>query len=93
MNKCSCFLTHSPFQMPYDYCSVMHYGPYSFSKYQLSRPTMLTRDPNYQFTIGKPNSRKGLSFYDAKIVNVMYKCNGKCPKNRGCKVTSRCTVG
>jgi len=73
------------FGMPYDYCSVMHYGPYSFSRYQIARPTMLTKDPNYSFTIGRPNSRKGLSFYDAKIINVMYKCNAKCAKNSRCK--------
>jgi len=73
------------FGIPYDYCSIMHYGPYSFSKYQISRPTMLARDPNYQFAIGKPNSRKGLSFYDAKIINTMYKCNSKCPKAPRCK--------
>merc|ERR1712198_638986 len=73
------------FGIPYDYCSIMHYGPYSFSEYQISRPTMLARDPNYQFAIGKPNSRKGLSFYDAKIINTMYKCNSKCPKAPRCK--------
>merc|ERR550534_626683 len=73
------------FGIPYDYCSVMHYGPYSFSMYQISRPTMLTKDPNYQFTIGRPNDRKRLSFYDAKIINLMYKCNEKCPENPRCK--------
>ena len=81
------FLTCTIFmQIPYDYCSVMHYGPYSFSMYQISRPTMLTKDPNYQFTIGRPNDRKSLSFYDAKIINLMYKCNEKCPENPRCKV-------
>ena len=59
---------------------------YAFSKYQTSKPTMLTKDPNYQFTIGNPNSRKGLSFYDAKIINIMYKCNEKCNRNPRCKV-------
>jgi len=73
------------FGIPYDYCSIMHYGPYSFSKYQTSRPTMMTKDPNYQFAIGKPNTRKGLSFYDAKVINIMYKCNSKCRTNRQCK--------
>jgi len=75
----------SPMGIPYDYCSIMHYGPYSFSKYQTSRPTMLTKDPNYQFAIGKPNTRKGLSFYDAKVINLMYKCNAKCSSNPRCK--------
>ena len=68
----------------------MHYGPYAFSKYQVSRPTMLTKDPNYQFTIGSPNTRKGLSFYDAKIINTMYKCNAKCRANPRCKVRWVC---
>jgi len=66
--------------IPYDYCSIMHYGPKYFSANK--KFTMLTKDQDYQWTIG---SASHLSFYDAKIVNLMYKCNEDCPKNPSCK--------
>lgn len=68
------------FGIPYDYCSIMHYGPKYFASNK--KFTMLTRDQDYQHTIG---SASHLSFYDAKIVNLMYKCNSHCPKNSACK--------
>jgi len=66
--------------IPYDFCSIMHYGPKYFSSNR--KFTMLTKDQDYQWTIG---SAANLSFDDAKIVNMMYKCNQHCPRNPGCK--------
>ena len=67
--------------IPYDYCSVMHYGPYSYVK-SMSKMTYVTKNPAYQLSIGHA---KHLSFNDIKLVNLMYKCNAKCPSNRSCK--------
>jgi len=66
--------------IPYDYCSIMHYGNMAYSpnyKY-----TILTTDPKYQMRIGESQH---LAFSDSKIINLMYKCNDKCGKNPGCK--------
>jgi len=66
----------------YDFCSIMHYGNLAFSN--TAHFTILTRNQDYQFTIGNPG-KKHLTFEDAKIVNLLYKCNSKCPANPGCK--------
>jgi len=59
--------------IPYDYCSVMHYGPKYYSANR--KFTMLSRDQDYQWSMG---SAQNLSFYDAMIVNKMYKCDKHC---------------
>jgi len=66
----------------YDFCSIMHYGNLAFSNN--AHFTILTRDQDYQFTIGNPG-KKHLTFEDAKIVNLLYKCNSQCPAQPRCK--------
>uniref|UniRef100_A0A914R335 Metalloendopeptidase n=1 Tax=Panagrolaimus davidi TaxID=227884 RepID=A0A914R335_9BILA len=60
--------------IPYDYGSVMHYGSTAFSADGMSK-TLLTRDPNYQYTIGQ---RERLSFYDIQVINKAYCEDAKC---------------
>jgi len=80
--------------VPYDYQSIMHYGQTAFTKD--GEPTMITRDPSWQFRIG---AAKDLSFGDIKTVNLMYKCAEKnncrkrsCPgggfQDKNCKCVS-----
>uniref|UniRef100_A0AC35G759 Zinc metalloproteinase n=1 Tax=Panagrolaimus sp. PS1159 TaxID=55785 RepID=A0AC35G759_9BILA len=64
--------------IPYDYGSVMHYGSTAFSADGMSK-TLLTRDPNYQYTIGQ---RERLSFYDIQVINKAY-CEDKCNDKDG----------
>jgi len=66
----------------YDFCSIMHYGNLAFSNN--AHFTILTRNQDYQFTIGNPG-KKHLTFEDAKIVNILYKCNSKCKSQPSCK--------
>uniref|UniRef100_A0A0M3HHL0 Metalloendopeptidase n=1 Tax=Ascaris lumbricoides TaxID=6252 RepID=A0A0M3HHL0_ASCLU len=63
----------------YDYGSVMHYPSDGFSAN--GRDTLEALDPNYQSTIGQ---RTGLSFSDAKKVNLAY-CNGTCYHRLQCQ--------
>ncbi|XP_076452811.1 blastula protease 10-like isoform X2 [Babylonia areolata] len=68
------------YDVPYDYYSIMHYGPKAFSVN--GGLTIKTRDPKYQNVIG---NRKGLSFRDIKLANLMYNCNARCTnKNVRC---------
>ncbi|XP_025092025.1 blastula protease 10-like [Pomacea canaliculata] len=60
------------FDVPYDYESIMHYGPKAFSV--TGGETIRTRDPTYQSVIG---NRNGLSFLDIKLANLMYGCSRK----------------
>ena len=39
-----------------------------------NEPTIITHDPWWQFVIG---TVKKLSFSDAEVVNLIYKCSGK----------------
>jgi len=66
--------------IPYDYCSIMQYGPRSFSK--TGGFTILTKDQEYQLSIGRSES---VSFSDAKMVNLMYDCNAACPAQPSCR--------
>uniref|UniRef100_A0AC35FHC2 EGF-like domain-containing protein n=2 Tax=Panagrolaimus sp. PS1159 TaxID=55785 RepID=A0AC35FHC2_9BILA len=67
------------FGVPYDYGSVMHYDPYSFSRN--NQPTIQTIDFNYQDTIGQ---RIELSFNDVKKINFAY-CNSTCSSRLPCQ--------
>ncbi|XP_076066921.1 blastula protease 10-like [Oratosquilla oratoria] len=55
--------------VPYDYTSVMHYGSKFFSIN--GEFTLMTKDPFRQDLLG---NRKGLSFRDIKMANIMYGC-------------------
>jgi len=57
------------FGTPYDYYSVMHYGPNFYSKNK--KPTMVPKTSSYKKVIG---NRVALSLGDAKRLNAMYKC-------------------
>lgn len=70
----------SNYGIPYDYCSIMHYGNMAYSPD--NKYTVLTVDPEFQFRIGESQH---LAFSDAKVINLMYECNEKCPKNPSCK--------
>ncbi len=55
--------------VPYDFNSVMHYGPTAFGiKGQM---TIQTLDPSKQGRIG---NRNGFSGYDILQMNLLYKC-------------------
>jgi len=58
---------------PYDFSSMMHYGPYAFSANR--RPVMQTIDPSKQKLIGQ---RHGFSEVDKKQLGLMYNkiCTG-----------------
>merc|ERR1711872_532973 len=72
------------FGIPYDYCSIMQYGPTAFSANR--EFTVLAKDFDYQWSLGWHQfNTEGLTFSDAKVVNLMYKCNAHCPANSECK--------
>ncbi|XP_072317420.1 meprin A subunit beta-like [Eucyclogobius newberryi] len=56
--------------VPYDYMSVMHYGPDAFSNG--NGPTIITKDKAFQDVIGQ---RLEMSPSDVKELNLLYKCN------------------
>jgi len=74
----------SRFDTPYDYCSIMHYGPRYFAKDEDKRRaerslfSMVPMDLDYISVIGR-SSEHGISYYDATIVNKMYKCRVTVP--------------
>ncbi|KAM8847667.1 meprin A subunit beta-like [Synchiropus picturatus] len=56
--------------VPYNYRSLLHYGPLEFSKG--FKPVILNKDPKYQDVIGQSEE---MSPGDAKKLNLRYKCN------------------
>ncbi|XP_039182144.1 meprin A subunit alpha-like [Crotalus tigris] len=60
----------SDLNTPYDYESVMHYGPYSFSK-NSSVPTITTKIPEFNNIIGQSQD---MSKTDVERLNRMYHC-------------------
>jgi len=73
----------SNFGMPYDYCSLMHYGATAFGG---RRFTIVPKDLDYLAVIGRSHARGAdLTYTDATIVNKMYGCSNSvaqtsCPK-------------
>merc|ERR1712212_1419440 len=72
----------SNFGMPYDYCSLMHYGATAFGGRKF---TIIPKDLDYLAVIGKSHTSADLTYTDAAIVNKMYNCNRStaqtsCPK-------------
>ncbi|XP_074652825.1 uncharacterized protein LOC141907149 [Tubulanus polymorphus] len=69
------------YSVGYDYMSVMHYGERAFSTN--GQKTIIAKQSQYQEKMGQ---RKGFSFNDVKLANLMYNCHGhcgdkKCPEN------------
>lgn len=62
----------------YDYKSVMHYPSWGFSTSPFEKITMSTLNPTYQYLIDE--QRQGLTFKDIKVMNIIYECQQKCPK-------------
>merc|ERR1711942_562641 len=73
----------SNFGMPYDYCSLMHYGAKAFGG---NHYTIIPKDIDYLDVIGRSHvSGADLTYTDATIVNKMYGCSNvvaqtSCPK-------------
>ncbi|KAK0066538.1 zinc metalloproteinase nas-13 [Biomphalaria pfeifferi] len=68
------------YDLPYDYSSIMHY--YSSAGANNSEiETIIVKDKSRQHEIGQ---RIMLSFWDNKVVNLMYQCNKKCEPNEQC---------
>jgi len=87
--------------IPYDYNSIMHYGKFLFAKKDAKRNggfTIKPKQPCYLDVIG---TVKSISFYDAKLINRMYKCDASCDqslcsdyqKRRNCYVTRKGNQG
>lgn len=64
---------HNTYDVPYDYGSVMHYGPFSAAK-DFTRPVMTAIEAEGQQQMG---NRKGINFHDIHLVNHMYGCSSK----------------
>ncbi|CAH1782200.1 unnamed protein product, partial [Owenia fusiformis] len=64
------------YNLEYDYASVMHYSPQTFSITSTKEnPTMDAVNPLYNGVMGND---AGLSFLDAKLFNIHY-CSAECP--------------
>jgi hypothetical protein len=62
---------------PYDYSSIMHYGPYAFSSN--GKKTIIARKPG----AGKMGQRIQFSEIDLRKINKLYQCNISTLNNNG----------
>ena len=69
---------------PYDYSSIMHYGPYAFSSN--GKRTILARKPG----AGKMGQRVQFSEIDLRKINKLYNCN---VTGNGQKIVTTPTTG
>lgn len=69
------------YRLPYDIGSIMHYKSTAFSIDQRLLQTITTDDPLVQKWMGQ---RDDLSFLDAKLANLAYRCNNGCPVSPPC---------
>ncbi|XP_069393162.1 meprin A subunit beta-like [Paralichthys olivaceus] len=74
--------------LPYDYTSVMHYGPDSFTNGNGS--TIVTKDPKFQSVIGQ---REQMSPIDVKELNRRYKCNSTIAFKMSCSFSNGSMCG
>ncbi|KAK0413000.1 hypothetical protein QR680_006531 [Steinernema hermaphroditum] len=58
----------------YDYGSIMHYEPSSFA-IDNTKPTLLSKDPGYQHTMGQ---RVSPAFSDVWLINLQHGCLDRC---------------
>ncbi|XP_060077267.1 blastula protease 10-like [Ylistrum balloti] len=72
----------STYKLPYDISSIMHYKSTAFSKNQRLLRTITTDDPLVQKWMGQRNF---VSFLDAKLANLAYRCNAGCPVSPPCQ--------
>jgi len=57
---------------PFDYNSIMLYGPHSYSK----DGTAITMEPKFQgFTMDEVYDKPGLTKMDAEAIQLLYNCN------------------
>ena len=57
--------------LPYDYYSIMHYTPFSFSINGL--PTIVAKQPNVQFL--HSSQKNSLTSIDAAEIRTLYRCS------------------
>ncbi|XP_021370510.1 blastula protease 10-like [Mizuhopecten yessoensis] len=70
------------YRLPYDIGSIMHYKSTAFSKDQRLLQTITTDDPLVQKWMGQRNE---VSFLDAKLANLAYRCNSACSVPLSCQ--------
>ncbi|KAF8356206.1 hypothetical protein PRIPAC_97829 [Pristionchus pacificus] len=73
---------YSTYGLPYEFGSMQHYFPYAFAVNQ-QRPTIYAR-PAYQRFQGSMDGPRA-TFWDTVLINKMYKCTDKCPRQMACQ--------
>ncbi|KAL5006705.1 hypothetical protein ScPMuIL_015511 [Solemya velum] len=76
------------FDTPYDYKSLMHYGPRIWGKHQSL--TIISQDIAYQDIIGRAQD---VSFHDAMYINRAYNCSDRCSSAQRSKCRNGGFVG
>ncbi|GMT07112.1 hypothetical protein PENTCL1PPCAC_29286, partial [Pristionchus entomophagus] len=71
---------YSTYGIPYEFGSMQHYFPHAFAVDQ-SRPTIYARNQKFQGSMDGPRA----TFWDTVLINKMYKCTDKCPRQMVCQ--------